>query len=219
MVSYLKPFNWTNPIIFCLPDSKKLLVTSPVPILAGILKSKAAFDWDLWPHIKDNDNQVVVFLDDDDPPVDEGEKKRKKSSEKTSKVRVSVNLKREFILPYFDEKRNELEDHYQDYHVMAKVFKSKVDMAFDKHLEIGFSLAVIIRKIFEDRILSRLPLEPKPTQTHSNRQQQDRSPAIDLDYLRQRLMQMNPLDDLFFYHLCSTQAFSHYAHKHYSKKQ
>lgn len=222
MTSYLKPFYWTNPIIYCLPGDKELLLTSPVPIIAGVMKSRAEFDWDLWPHIKDHENQVIVYLDDEaENDYEDKKKKRKKSEadEKKSKVAYSPGLKSEFMLPVFDEKLAELlKDVYLDYHVMAKVFKSKVDMAFDKHLAIGMNIAVVIRKIFEDRIVDMLPQWPNEKLDKGPVGLSHAPPQVDIDYIQRVLIKKNPLDDLFYYILTQSQTFTHYIHKKYSSK-
>lgn len=222
MTSYLKPFHWTNPIIYCLPGDKEMLLTSPVPIIAGVLKSKAAFEWDLWPHIKEQENQVIVYLDDcvsDDDETGKGKKKRKNSQEeRNSKIVCSPRIHTEFMLPVFDEKLADLKDVYLDYHVMAKVYKSKVDMAFDKHLAIGMNIAVIIRKILEDRIVDMLPEWPNKKMGEAPIGLSHSPPQVDIDYIQKVLIEKNFLDDLFFYNLTQTQSFTHYVHKLYSNK-
>lgn len=195
MTSYLKPFFWTNPVIYSLPQDKQAILNSPVPIIAGVLMARITFERDHYSYLKEYDNLVIVYLDEE-------------PYRKLPKVVCSPNIYREFIPPGFDEKLQELKDEYFDFHLMAKVYKPGLELTYDKHIEIGFNIAILIRKILEDRIVDCLPAAPNKRG----------GTEIEMPFLQNELMKKNELDDLFFYQLTQTQAFNHFLHKHYSKK-
>lgn len=156
------------------------------------MSSRLSFEREVYLDLKSSDNLVIVYLDDE-------------QYRKPQKVVCSTNIYKEFIPPSFDEKLQELKDEYFDYHVMAKVHKSGLDLSYDKHLAIGLNIAVLLRKILEDRIVDLLP----PKEKMPN--------GIDPAIVQSELMKANELDDLFFFNLTQTQAFNHFLHKHYSK--
>jgi len=196
----MRPFAWTNPLIFSLPEDNYGLVGSPVPILAGINLSQDEFEIKIRPLLEGADqNTVVVFLDQPD------------NTENSSKVRASTHIYQEFLPPVFDDKLDELKNEYMDYHVMEKVYDGKkLDLTFDRNLKIGLNFSIIMRNMLEGQIVNSLPKSPVYSDAAHK--------TIDTNYLMQVLIRDHPLDDLFYYNFAQTQAYSHFVHRYYQRK-
>lgn len=62
LVSLLKPFSWTYPMIASLPRSLYELLNSPVPIIVGLNMSREYFHSKQYSKISSTNNMVFVFL-------------------------------------------------------------------------------------------------------------------------------------------------------------
>lgn len=197
MVSLLKPFSWCNPIIYCIPEANFPIVNSPVPIVAGVLLSRAAFEAQVVAHFMPTDNFVFVFLDEADG----------------KKLQTAPRLPAEFIPPYFSsELKSELRQEYEDFRLILLANKTnKIDMAFDEHTKIGLNFSIIFRQIIEKHLVAALPSKPRYSSLAER--------SLDMSHLQQTVAKKNPGDELFCFQFCGTQMFAHFADHFYHKRR
>lgn len=197
MTGLLKPFSWCNPTIYCIPETNFPIINSPVPIVAGVLLSRSAFEQRVLSLFMPTDSFVFVFLDEADG----------------KKLQTAPNLPLEFIPPSFStELKSELRQEYEDFRLILLSNKTnKIDMAFDEHCKIGMNFSVIIRQILEKHLVATLPAKPVYCSF------EDR--LLSMPHLQQAIVAKNPGDQMFCYQFGNTQMFAHFADHFYHKRK
>lgn len=187
----MRPFFWKNPCIYSLPSKSFPILNSPVPIIAGINLSRAQFEEKVRPVFHLEDNYVIAFLDEDD-------------NERT--LEFSLNIVREFIWPAFvPEIVEELKQEYFDYTITRKYGPLRqVDVSHPSACSVGYYFAVILRKLFKDVILDRLP---------EGIDKEDVGGAI--QEIAEDMKEYHYSDDLFFINFCQSQLFHCFIANHY----
>lgn len=140
--------------------------------------------------------------------------------EKKEILETSRYLPREFLPPVFDEALlNELREEYVNYLIDSQSGALQIQAHFrDKALQLGLNISLILRKMFQDRILAFLPEIPpmKPHQTATSAGfQASAQQRVDHEQIVAAVVRNNTWDELFLLNFLQTQSFTFYLDKHY----
>ena len=180
------------PIVYSVPSANYHLLTSPIPILAGVQATRAEFEM-----IKETvlshegmDHHVVAYLDE-------------------NKLEVPPRILQEFLPPIFSsELKQELQEEYLDFKLNVMKHKTTgIDISFSRNFNTALNIGIIMRKMIMDAIVKHIP------QTCVYKQ----DGLLDVKEMGRQVFNCNLHDDLFMYCFVNTQMFASYLHRHFQQ--